>query len=100
MIIKNCKLVSIITFGFAKGITLWPFILFKGEPTWIDINHEKIHIEQQKELLIIGFYLWDLIEWAIKRSYHNISFEREAFRKDTYSPYLSERKYYSFIKYL
>jgi hypothetical protein len=100
MIIKSNILIKIITFGFAKGITLWPFIILRKDATWIDINHERIHAAQQKELFIIGFYLWYLIEWVIKRSYYNISFEREAYRKDMYRPYLKERKHYSFIKYL
>lgn len=100
MIIRNCKIVSIITFGFAKGITLWPFILFKGEPNLFDIAHEKIHLEQQKELFVIGFYLWYLIEWAIKWSYHDISFEREAYQNQWYAKYLLNRKHFSFTKYI
>jgi hypothetical protein len=91
IIIKNTRLVSIITFGFAFGITLYPFILFKGEPTKYDINHEKIHLQQQKELLVIGFYIWYFIEWCFK-GYRNISFEKEAYDNESNLDYLSHRK--------
>lgn len=100
MIIKSNILLKIITIGFAKGISLWPFIIVRKDAKWNDINHERIHAAQQLELFIIGFYVWYLVEWAIKRNYHAISFEREAYRKDMYRPYLKERKHYSFIKYL
>lgn len=99
MIIRSNILLKIITLGFAKGICLWPFIIVKKDATWYDINHERIHAAQQKELLIIGFYLWYLAEWIIK-GYECISFEREAHQKDMYRPYLEQRKHYSFLKYM
>ena len=47
-------------------------------------KHEKIHIAQQKEMLVIPFYLWYFIEWLVRlfkkgNAYQNISFEREAY---------------------
>lgn len=98
MIIKNTRIVKIISFGFASGITLYPFILFSGEPSEEDINHEKIHIEQQKELLIIGFYLWYLFEW-IRKGYKKINFECEAYENQKNLLYISTRKHYSFLNY-
>ena len=47
-------------------------------------NHERIHWEQQMEMMVVFFYLWYFVEWFIKlfiygkRAYYNISFEREA----------------------
>ena len=102
MIIKVCpKLINIITFGFAEGITLYPFILLKRKEDLDDkvtINHESIHIQQQKETLVIFFYLWYLIEWAIKRSYYKLSFEKEAYQNEANLDYLKTRKHYSWFK--
>jgi hypothetical protein len=70
------------------------------------LNHEKIHTEQMKELLYIGFYVWYAAEWIVglalygRKSYSNISFEREAYANDTNRSYLSGRARYSFFKYL
>ena len=93
-----------------NGITLFPFIIlrkqeFKHNKTLI--NHEKIHIRQQVELLIIFFYIWYVIEyyyWYIKLknkhlAYRNISFEREAYAMEEDLNYLETRKIWSFWKY-
>jgi hypothetical protein len=93
------------------GLSLWPFIFLKTDALKADttlINHEKIHLRQQQELLILPFYLLYLIEWALRtlwyldsyRAYRNISFEREAYQKENQPDYLAKRKPYSFIKYL
>ena len=58
------------------------------DTSWIDkyvINHERIHTEQQKELLFILFCLFYVLEWLFRLAqYRNwndaymcISFERE-----------------------
>ncbi|SRR6056297_99798 len=93
------------------GLSLWPFIFLKTNALKADatlINHEKIHLRQQQELLIIPFYFLYLSEWLVRtiwyldsyRAYQNISFEREAYQKENQSDYLAIRKPYSFIKYL
>ena len=84
----------------AAGITIWPFI-FIAEDVVITkrlINHEKIHLRQQLELLVIGFYIWYLIEYYI-RGYYNVSFEKEAYANDGDMEYLKKRKLFSFWKY-
>lgn len=101
-LLKNTKI---------SGITLFPFILlrrneYKHNKTLI--NHEKIHIRQQIELLIIPFYIWYLTEYYLKYlkyknpqlAYRNISFEREAYDNDQNLNYLKQRKFWSFIHYL
>lgn len=96
--------------GF-RGITLFPFIFLKypeDKENSIIINHEKIHLQQQVETLIVLFYLWYTIEYFIrfiqykdkKRAYKNISFEREAYLNDKNLEYLKSRKFWSFIKYI
>lgn len=92
-------------------MALFPFILVKDKDLKNDaflINHEKIHLHQQLELLIFPFYLWYFIEYIIRLlqyknaalAYRNISFEREAYENDQDLEYLRKRKWYGFLKYL
>lgn len=94
-----------------SGIALFPFILIRNsedKKNNILINHEKIHLRQQIEMLIIFFYLWYVIEyyyWLFKlknpyHAYHRISFEREAYANEHDLNYLNKRKFWSFRKYL
>lgn len=108
MIIVVCKHLFIKNYC---GMAIWPFIFIKyaalkNERTFI--NHEKIHLIQQKELFIIPFYIWYLIEYFIKyikfknhnKAYLNISFEKEAYLNDKNLNYLKERKTWAFLKHL
>lgn len=90
---------------------MFPFILLRQKELRHNqslINHEKIHLRQQLELLIIPFYIWYLSEYYIKYlkykdpelAYRNISFEREAYENDQNLDYLKTRKLWSFISYL
>lgn len=101
-LLKNTKI---------NGITLYPFILLRkphDRENPVLINHEKIHLRQQLELLIIPFYLWYTLEYLywflrLKNSflaYKYISFEREAYAMEDDPDYLSERKLFSFWKYI
>lgn len=96
--------------GFT-GITLFPFIFLKNSVLKEDktlINHEKIHLQQQKELLIISFYIFYGLEWLIKLlkyrnhylAYKNLSFEREAYQNENNFNYLKTRKPWAFLNYL
>ncbi|MBQ4822897.1 hypothetical protein [Aquimarina sp. MMG016] len=93
------------------GIALWPFIVVKNDGLKEDeafINHERIHLRQQAELLVVPFYLIYLIEYIVRlfqyrnspEAYRNISFEREAYEMEDDLSYLKTRKPWSFIKYL
>lgn len=92
IIIKN----SIIPFKGFKAITLWPFIFVRKGCSFdeIDLNHEKIHLKQQLELLVIPFFLIYISE-SIFRKYRNISFEKEAYRYEEDLGYLKRRKHYA-----
>jgi hypothetical protein len=76
--------------------------------TDIDIRHEQIHTAQQREMLYVLFYLWYVIEWAIRlclyrhahKAYRNISFECEAYNMQRDLLYLDDRKHYAWVKYL
>ena len=96
--------------GFV-GVTLYPFIFLKREDLKHDaelINHEKIHLKQQQELLIVFFFLFYLIEWTVKflkyrnkfLAYKNLSFEREAYRNQDNLYYLEKRKIWAFLNYI
>lgn len=101
-IIFTCNiLITIITFGFARGITLYPFVLLKYKTDLTDkrlINHETIHFHQQKELSPLKFYYYYLREnskltkiYGKGNAYRKISFEKEAFANDHNLEYLETR---------
>ena len=92
MIIYN----KLIPFKGYKAITIWPFIFIRKECSFnnVDLNHEKIHLRQQLELLIIFFYIIYLIEWIFK-GYKNISFEKEAYKYEGDLEYLKTRKIFN-----
>ena len=99
-----------ITFGFASAITLFPFVLvLKGvKLNQRLVRHEKIHLAQQVELLVVPFYVLYLAEYLAKRMYYrnhylaykNISFEREAYRHENDPLYLSRRRAYGWLSYI
>lgn len=93
------------------GLSLWPFIILRSPALRKDrvlINHERIHLRQQAELLLVFFYAWYLAEWLFRtfwyldayRAYQNISFEREAYACEKDLDYLARRKPYNFLNYL
>ena len=92
------------------GLSLWPFIILKSTALKEDqvlINHERIHLRQQAELLIIPFYLLYLMEWVVRsvlyldfyRAYQNISFEREAYKNEKDLNYIDNRPAFAFFRY-
>jgi hypothetical protein len=95
--------------GF-RGITLFPFIILfssKEKQNHVLLNHEKIHIRQQLELLILPFFLWYFLEYLYrwfqfknkKKAYLNISFELEAYKNEKNLDYLKQRSFWNFLKY-
>ena len=93
------------------GITIFPFVFLKSKQlkgNQILINHEKIHLKQQLELIIIPFYIVYGIEFLIRliqyknwhKAYLNISFEREAYTNQSNLNYLKQRSFWRFLKYL
>ena len=82
---------KIIPFKGYKAMAIWPFIFARKKLSEIDINHEKIHLVQQLELLIIPFYIIYFIEWIFK-GYKQISFEKEAYENQEDMNYLEWRR--------
>ena len=94
-----------------RGMTVFPFVLMKydfDKENQIFINHEKIHLRQQLELLILPFFIWYFLEYLLRLlqyknaglAYRNISFEREAYTNETDLNYLKNRSFLGFFKYL
>ena len=92
-------------------MTLWPFVVLKHPSQKEDavfLNHERIHLRQQAELLLVFFYLWYGIEFLFRlfqyknrhTAYRNISFEREAYHFEGDLKYLKNRKAYAFFKFM
>ena len=91
-----------IFWGGYQGITLWPFIILKTKELKADkrvINHERIHMRQQLEMLVIFFYIVYLIELLFK-GYWKVSFEKEAYSNDDNLEYIKKRKFWAFLKYM
>lgn len=96
------KIYSFKYLGKFSGITLAPIGIFIKPARLNDpaiLNHEQIHWQQQKEMLIIPFYIWYVIEWLFK-GYRQISFEKEAYLNEHNPEYLKSRKRYAWIGYL
>ena len=85
-----------------RAITLYPFIFVRNENDKFDkelINHERIHLRQQKELLVLPFCIWYFLDFLIKliryrnwdKAYRNIIFEREAYNNQSNLDYLKVR---------
>lgn len=89
-----------------RAIALFPFILVrKGARNPVLLHHERIHLVQQLEMLILPFYLWYLVEYLWHRSsgkghlqaYLAISFEREAYTFEKDPAYLTRRRFWAFL---
>lgn len=93
-----------------QGITVFPFIILRNcnmKSNTVLINHERIHLRQQLELLIIPFYIVYSLEFLIHllrfknwhKAYRHISFEREAFANENNLDYLVSKPFWSFLRF-
>lgn len=115
------------------AMCLWPFIFVRNNAAnhynTAANNHEHIHAEQQKEMLLVGivlaaigyvfvglwallfvplFFWWYGIEYLYrlcqyrntKKAYRNISTEREAYANEKDLTYLTNRRRFAWTKYL
>lgn len=96
---------------WVRGITIFPFIILsykKDKQNKVLLNHEKIHVRQQIELLVLPFFIWYLLEFIYrfiqygnsKQAYLNISFEREAYQNEKNLHYLKQRSFWWFLKFI
>ncbi|TAF67357.1 MAG: hypothetical protein EAZ55_03305 [Cytophagales bacterium] len=96
---------------FADGMALYPFILVRHREMKKNetlIRHERIHLRQQLELLVVPFYCFYLFNYFFNliryqnhhTAYRNICFEREAYENEHKIDFLQKRSFWNFIKYL
>ena len=86
-------------------MALYPFILHKeASPSETLLNHERIHLAQQLELGVLGFYVWYLLEygWLRRRLGHHAAYmalghEREAYHNESNPLYLAKRGWFAFL---
>lgn len=94
-----------------KGFTFFPFVVLKERKSkgdFVLLHHERIHLRQQLELLILPFFIWYGLEFLVrlvqfnnwKLAYRNISFEREAYENDDDFDFLKNRSFFNFMRYL
>lgn len=105
LVVDNSKLLNLLNLD---GIALWPCV-FVREGIMLKrgnsiLTHEAIHLCQQREMLIIGFYVWYLLELIIrkailKQGYNQIWFEKEAYENEENKNYLKSRQNYASFKY-
>ena len=70
--------------------------------------HEEIHSRQQKEMLVVFFFLWYGLEFFVRliqyrnwdKAYRNISFEREAYAMQEDMNYKYKRKKFASFRFL
>ena len=87
IIVKNSYITRALSiFINIKAITIWPFIIISGESNKILENHEKVHIKQQEELLLIGFYILYVYYWIknLFRFYGYLDYRQVIVRKNFY----------------
>lgn len=96
--------------GF-RGLTVFPLVFLKSadsKSNLVLLNHEKIHLRQQLEFLILPFFVWYFLEFLYllikykerNSAYRNISFEREAYANEKDLHYIKQRSFWRFLKYL
>ena len=98
----------------AYGFGFWPFLVvrsnLKNAPVLEElINHEKIHLRQQLEMLILFAEILYIVEFLYgryilklskKEAYYFISLEQEAHINAPNQNYLKNRKLFALIPYL
>jgi hypothetical protein len=86
------------------AICLFGFIFSVRPLTATELNHERIHAAQQKELLYLPFFIWYGIEWLVLyikfrdglKAYYHIRFEKEAYAHQDDLHYLDTRKHFRY----
>ena len=90
-----------------NAITLWPFVISRTLFNKRVLDHEKIHIRQQQEMLVIGFYILYVYYWLrgvwmygdAGIAYHSIPFEQEAYANEHDEDYLANRPFWAWRQY-
>ena len=86
------------------AINLFGIVFAVRELSARELNHERIHSAQQRELLYLPFFIWYALEWLIlfakyhdrMKAYRHIRFEEEACGHEHEPNYLKTRKPYRY----
>lgn len=114
---------SVLPFKGFKAVTIGPWIFCRHGTVLspVDVNHETIHWEQYKELLIVFFPILYVIMFAVElvlcafspdrgrkkesrknglsmRAYRSIAFEREAYRHEEDMDYVAHRPSWNWLR--
>ena len=100
--------IIILRFIPAHGMAIFPFIFVKKKKYVsheILLNHERIHLYQQLELLILPFYILYFTNYLVNliryrnhyKAYFNIIFEKEAFNHENDTGYIAKRKLFAWL---
>lgn len=96
--------------GF-RGMTMFPFVMVRdrnAQDYLVLMNHERIHLRQQLELLVLPFFVLYGLDYLVKLiryrdrnlAYRNVVFEREAYENENDLAYLKSRSFWRFLKFL
>ena len=108
IVIENSSIPKLLSVFISIGaITLWPFVISKHRMDKQTLRHETIHIKQQEEILVIGFYLLYVLYWFrglwmyrdAYIAYHSIPFEQEAYAHEHNTEYLNNRPLWAWRNY-
>lgn len=94
-----------------SGMAIFPFVLIKhADFKWSKtlVYHERIHLMQQIELLILPFYFFYVLNYSINiirfrnhdRAYREIIFEKEAYQNEATINYIRNRPFWAFLRYI
>ncbi len=86
------------------AICLFGFIFSIRPLNSRELNHERIHTAQQRELLFLPFFIWYGIEWFVlylkyrnwMKAYYHIRFEKEAYNHEGDLQYLKNRAHFHY----
>lgn len=92
-----------------RGMTVYPFVIVgdaADKENAVLVNHERIHIRQQLELLVLPFFVWYALDFLLKwwyyrdwdKAYRNVVFEREAYANEKSPDYLKSRPFWNFLR--
>jgi hypothetical protein len=93
-----------------NALAFYPFVLVKRKYMASDpvlINHEKIHLRQQLEMLLLPFYLVYFTHYLFNylrfrehyKAYRHNVFELEAYAHEQDLNYLKSRPFWGFLQY-